>query len=175
MGVRTEPVGSHGAGETSDGREVPPARRSGRRPRPRRARTPSRGRASCALPPYGLEIREGAAQEQGRGGGLGRVSPPRQVSGGTPGHHPRATTATSVHTSTQADPDHGTAALHVRSTAAQAYPPAGRRSLWLLLVKSCPFCGYAHAHRGGPTGGLREAGCGRGEYAIRPVVAVSAA
>lgn len=58
----------------------------------------------------------------------------------------------------------------VPTVAAEAYPPAGRRSQWLLLIKSCPFCGgYAHAHRGGPAGGLRDAGCGRGEYLLQPI------
>lgn len=44
--------------------------------------------------------------------------PPRQVSGGTPGHHPRATTATTVLTSAhhEADTAHRTEALDDRST-----------------------------------------------------------
>lgn len=57
----------------------------------------------------------------------------------------------------------------VPTVAAEAYPPAGRRSQWLLLMKSCVYCGYAHAHRGSPAGGLREAGCGRGEYLLQPI------
>lgn len=54
---------------------------------------------------------------------------------------------------------------------AVAYPPAGRRSMWLLLVLSCPFCAErgVHAHRGARYGGLRRAGCRRGEYLVTPI------
>lgn len=52
---------------------------------------------------------------------------------------------------------------------AEAYPPAGRRSMWLLLIKSCPFCAYAHAHRGSLLGGPRESSCGR-NYFVQPVL-----
>ncbi len=57
------------------------------------------------------------------------------------------------------------------------YPPAGRRRHWRLIVTSCPFCGpgSAHAHRGGPGGGLRRAECGRGDYLLRARPAFGAA
>lgn len=55
--------------------------------------------------------------------------------------------------------------------SAAAYPPAGRRFTTLLLVLHCPFCRCAHAHRGAEFGGLRRAGCGRGEYLVKPVTA----
>ncbi len=44
--------------------------------------------------------------------------------------------------------------------------PSGARKLWLWIVGRCDFCGGAHAHRGGPKGGVRRAGCGRGEYEV---------
>lgn len=55
--------------------------------------------------------------------------------------------------------------------SATAVPPLGRRALWLLLVSSCPLCGgYSHVHRAGsPTGGIRNAGCGRGSYYVQVV------
>jgi hypothetical protein len=55
--------------------------------------------------------------------------------------------------------------------SATSYPPAGRRSLVLLLVLHCPFCQYVHAHRGAEYGGVRRAGCGRGEYLVKPATA----
>ena len=177
MGLRNEPVGGDSAGKTRPRREVPQGRRPRRRSGPRRTCAARGGITPSALPTDGLDVREGPAQEQGARWGIGRVRhSPRHVSGGAPGHHPRATTATTVLTSAhhEADTPHGTAALDVGSTVvvtAEAYPPVGRRSQWLLLVKSCVFCGYAHGHRGSPAGGPREAGCGRGEYMLRPVVA----
>jgi hypothetical protein len=58
---------------------------------------------------------------------------------------------------------------------ATAYPPAGHRHRWLLLVRTCDTCGGAHHHFGGPTGGLRRRGCGAGEYhlRVRPALAVA--
>lgn len=44
--------------------------------------------------------------------------------------------------------------------------PSGACTLWLWIVGRCVFCGGAHAHRGGPKGGLCRAGCGRGEYEV---------
>ncbi len=29
----------------------------------------------------------------------------------------------------------------------ELHPPIGRRRTWMLLVKRCPLCGYAHTHR----------------------------
>lgn len=55
--------------------------------------------------------------------------------------------------------------------SAASYPASGRRRFALLLVLSCPFCRYAHAHRGAEYGGLRRAGCGRGEYLVKPTTA----
>jgi hypothetical protein len=40
---------------------------------------------------------------------------------------------------------------------AVAYPPCGRRRLTTLIVTRCPYCSYAHVHRGAP--GQRAAGC----------------
>lgn len=50
---------------------------------------------------------------------------------------------------------------------AAAYAPAGRRTTALLLVRNCPYCRHAHAHRGVASGGLRRAGCGRGHYLLQ--------
>lgn len=44
--------------------------------------------------------------------------------------------------------------------------PCARRRLWLWVVPRCPFCHGSHLHRGGSAGGLRRAGCGRGEYRV---------
>ena len=62
----------------------------------------------------------------------------------------------------------------VPQVRAEAFPPAGRRSTWLLLVRSCVWCGCAHAHRGGPTGGVRESGCARGTYELKPIIMMPA-
>jgi hypothetical protein len=64
------------------------------------------------------------------------------------------------------DRDQSSAAVRV---PARFYGPSARRSLGVLLVTSCPYCpsGGPHLHRGG--GGLRRAGCGRGEYVVVPV------
>jgi len=50
--------------------------------------------------------------------------------------------------------------------------PSGGRTLWLWVVGRYPIpgCGGNHAHRGGPNGGLRRAGCGGGEYCGSPPV-----
>lgn len=47
-------------------------------------------------------------------------------------------------------------------------PPSGRRTIGLWIVGRCPLagCSGSHAHRGGPAGGVRRAGCGRGEYLL---------
>ena len=37
--------------------------------------------------------------------------------------------------------------------SAVGYPAAGRRRFVLLLVLHCPFCRYAHSHRGAEHGG----------------------
>lgn len=64
--------------------------------------------------------------------------------------------------------------FRVRTAHATAYPPVGRRSMWLLLVRRCPVCRGAHLHRGAPHGGLRRAGCGKGAYLVVPVQAAGA-
>lgn len=46
------------------------------------------------------------------------------------------------------------------------YPPAGRRRFWIVVL-CCPECRGYHSHRTGPRGGVRRAGCGRGEYRVR--------
>lgn len=60
--------------------------------------------------------------------------------------------------------------------SALAYPPAGRRTLWLLVVHSCPFCVARgpHVHRGPLAGGIRRAGCGRGRYRLQSAAGQSA-
>lgn len=47
-------------------------------------------------------------------------------------------------------------------------PPSGRRTIGLWIVGRCPFgrCHGSHAHRGGPDGGRRRAGCGLGDYLV---------
>jgi hypothetical protein len=60
---------------------------------------------------------------------------------------------------------------------AEGHKPSARRRYWLLIVRQCPYCAAGqHAHRGGEGGGLRRAGCGRGEYflKIRPVLGAAA-
>jgi hypothetical protein len=57
------------------------------------------------------------------------------------------------------------------TVSAFAYPPCARRRLWLLLVTSCPYCASVHAHRGAQHGGVRRAGCDRGEYSLQTRVA----
>lgn len=76
---------------------------------------------------------------------------------------------------------HQTANRHPDDTPvgvwAVGYPPSGRRRYWLLIVRVCPFCALGHhAHRGGPDGGSRRAGCGRGNYRVitLPALAVTA-
>jgi hypothetical protein len=53
------------------------------------------------------------------------------------------------------------------TAAAVAYAPAGSRQHWALVVPACPYCHGAHLHRGAAYGGIRRAGCGRGEYLVR--------
>lgn len=93
-------------------------------------------------------------------------SSPRNGEGAAPQRRPSPTTYLR-----SPAPLHSTPQQRLFVARAEAYPPAGRRSKWLLLVKNCVFCGYAHAHRGGADGGLRSSGCRRGEYILLPVVA----
>lgn len=51
---------------------------------------------------------------------------------------------------------------------AVAYPPAGLRQRWLLVVLRCSECCGSHGHYTGSTGGIRRRGCGRGSYLVRP-------
>lgn len=44
--------------------------------------------------------------------------------------------------------------------------PCGGRLRWAWIVARCPFCSGSHLHRGGRDGGIRRAGCGRGEYRV---------
>jgi hypothetical protein len=83
--------------------------------------------------------------------------------------HPEPATTIRA-TGQQHDPD-DRATRRVPVASAASYAPAGRRRMVLLLVLHCPFCRCAHAHRGAEYGGLRRAGCGGGEYLIRPVTA----
>ena len=63
----------------------------------------------------------------------------------------------------------------VPRVAATCYPPSGRRTQPLLIVRSCVLCGGAHAHRGSEAGGLRDAGCGKGAYYLVPRPALTRA
>lgn len=55
------------------------------------------------------------------------------------------------------------------AVSGRAYPPAGRRTLWVLVVRVCPWCRGAHVHRSTGNGGIRTAGCGKGTYLVRPI------
>jgi hypothetical protein len=42
-----------------------------------------------------------------------------------------------------------------------AAPPAGRRTLWTIVVPRCPSCSHLHLHRAtGPHPGRRTGSCG---------------
>jgi hypothetical protein len=55
------------------------------------------------------------------------------------------------------------------------YPPAGRRSRWLLIVQRCDACTGAHSHFGSSTGGIRRRGCGAGSYYLHVRTALAVA
>jgi hypothetical protein len=63
---------------------------------------------------------------------------------------------------------HGNAPEPVREVIAPGVglKPSGVRLFWAWVVARCPYCGGSHLHRGGPKGGLRRAGCGRGSYVV---------
>lgn len=91
------------------------------------------------------------------------MRPPRQRD---PGRGPGAAANTIIHHTDQRADTTATDRRYPIVTAS-AYPPAGRRRLWLLLVSHCVLCQCAHAHRSSvPCGGLRAAGCGRGDYLV---------
>lgn len=77
-------------------------------------------------------------------------------------------TAAATHTTrtalTQSNPSKRTErrAATVAVADAELHPPAGRRRLPLLLVRSCPACRHLHIHRGtGIAGsGVRTGSCG---------------
>lgn len=51
--------------------------------------------------------------------------------------------------------------LRVAEVVGYASPPAGRRTLWAIVVPSCVGCGTLHIHRaGGAAGGYRRGSCG---------------
>jgi hypothetical protein len=53
----------------------------------------------------------------------------------------------------------------IPSVFATRYPPSGRRTQVLLVVRNCAYCTPGdHAHRGQP--GIRDAGCGAGQYRV---------
>jgi hypothetical protein len=59
---------------------------------------------------------------------------------------------------------------------AVAYPPAGHRRRWLVVVLRCTQCQGSHHHYlGDNTGGLRRRGCGAGSYYVRPRAALAVA
>lgn len=90
-----------------------------------------------------------------------------KISGGS-GHHPESPAEKIAAAAKLQDQGQGSAPDDLIVAVATAVPPLGRRTLWLHWVPSCPFCGYGHAHRaGGLTGGIRQAGCGRGSYYVR--------
>jgi len=92
---------------------------------------------------------------------------PRNADGGPPA----GPAVEKISTTTQQHDhrEHGTRRVPIAS--ATSYPPAGRRSLVLLLVLRCPSCRCAHAQRGAAHGGIRRAGCGGGEYLVKPITA----
>jgi hypothetical protein len=64
--------------------------------------------------------------------------------------------------------DYGTAQRsaddNLPTVLASMFPPSGRRTIALLIVRTCPFCETGgHARRGH---GVRQAGCGGGEYRL---------
>jgi hypothetical protein len=65
----------------------------------------------------------------------------------------------------------GTEQVQVPVVLATYYPPAGRRTTPLYVVR-CPYCRGYHAHR---QGGLRRAGCGKGWYRLAVAVGAVAA
>lgn len=80
------------------------------------------------------------------------MSPPRRRNGG-PGQPP-GTAATKTRSARQQDTDR----LHRNSehqydvlpvAFGELLPPAGRRTLSVLLVRRCPHCSHAHLHRTG--------------------------
>lgn len=95
------------------------------------------------------------------------MSPPQTRNGGPPAGPAAATHQ--IHTATKQE-IHAQDATAVR-VAATFLPPAGRRTLGVLIVRRCAFCAAGHIHRG--AGGLRRAGCDRGEYVVVPHVAVN--
>lgn len=89
---------------------------------------------------------------------------------GAPGQGPVSQNISRRHHAANRDQD---TALYVWSVA---YPPSGRRRGWLCVVRTCPFCTAGnHAHRGGPQGGLKRAGCGRGSYYVKTHISLGAA
>jgi hypothetical protein len=76
----------------------------------------------------------------------------------------RATNPTDAATASTAGTD-ASPSSRLRTAIAIAVPPLGRRRMWLLLVESCPNCGYSHVHRAlGSTGGRRAGTCGTSYY-----------
>lgn len=59
----------------------------------------------------------------------------------------------------------GRPAGHVPPATGEYFPPAGRRRLGIILVRSCPRCGGAHLHRavaaGAADGAVRAGSCGK--------------
>ena len=89
------------------------------------------------------------------------MSPPTQR-GGVPAQHPAP--ETSRHQA--ADQSEGSAERLARAKAFAA-PPAGRRTLWTLVVPRCPFCAHLHLHRGtGPHPGRRVGSCGTAYFLV---------
>ncbi len=93
------------------------------------------------------------------------------VSGVTNGGPAQAPVVETISTVTKQSDHVDRATRRVPTATAARYGPGGRRRFSLLLVRDCPYeCGCAHAHRG-EARGLRQAGCGRGQYAIMAVTA----
>lgn len=89
------------------------------------------------------------------------MSPP-ETRNGAPAQGPAAQIAAA---STPQDRSQPTA---IPTVQARLYAPSCRRTLPLLIVLGCPFCPEGrHVHRG--QGGVRRAGCGRGEYSIQAI------
>lgn len=100
--------------------------------------------------------------------------PPPTKRSGDPGHHPQAA-ANKISAATKPQ-DQGQDsrtipfARELPIAVGEFYPPAGRRHLGVVVVRSCPACLHLHLHRanaaGSADGTTRTGSCGA-EYRLR--------
>jgi hypothetical protein len=85
-----------------------------------------------------------------------------------PGRPPGIPAAETISATTKGpDPGHSSAADKALPTVrAVGLAPSGVWKFWSWVIGRCPYCHGAHLHRGGPAGGQRRAGCGRGRYEV---------